>query len=74
MNSRRVIIENAFRSLKNRWHILRHFSLRVDRIARVVVACCVFHNYCLGWGARKLGPPNVVALGDNLQGFGDILS
>jgi hypothetical protein len=61
MNSRRVIIENAFGSFKNKWCILRHFSSRVDIVARVVVACCVLHNYCLEWGAPKLGPPNVVA-------------
>ncbi len=66
MNLGRVIIENAFGSLKNGWRILKHFSSKVDRVARVVVACCVLHNYCLEWGARKLGPPNVVVAQDNL--------
>ncbi len=74
MNSGKVIIENAFGSLKNRWHILRHFSSKVDRVVRVVVACCVLHNYCLRWSAPKLGPPNVVAAQENFQGFGDRLS
>jgi hypothetical protein len=46
MNSGRAIIENASGSLKNRWHILRHFSSRVDKVSRVVV-CCILHNYCL---------------------------
>jgi len=60
MNSGRLIIENAFGSLKNKWCTLRLFNLRVDRAARVIVAYCVLHNYHLEWGAPKLGPPNVV--------------
>ncbi len=62
MNSRRVIIKNAFGSMENRWCILRHFNSKVDRATRV----SVLHNYCLEWGARKLGPPNVVVAQDNL--------
>ncbi len=73
MNLGRVIIENAFGSLKNRWRILRHFNLKVDKAAKVIVACCVLHNYCLEWGAPELSPPNVATLQNNLQGFGDRL-
>jgi len=73
MNSRRAIIENAFGSLKNKWCILRHFNLKVDRVSRVVVACCVLHNYFLEWGAPKLGPPNVIVPQNSFQGFGDRL-
>ncbi len=72
MNSRRVIIKNAFGSLKNRWRILRHFNSKVERATRVVV-CCVLHNYCLEWGACELGPPNVVVIQNDFQGFGDRL-
>ncbi len=61
MNLGRVIIKNAFGSLKNRWCILRHFNLKVDRATRVV-AYSVFHNYCLEWGLLKPSPQNVVAL------------
>ncbi len=44
MNKGRVVIENAFGSLKNRWRILRHFNPIVDKIT-----CCVFHNFCEIW-------------------------
>jgi hypothetical protein len=62
MNSKSVVIKNAFGSLKSRWRILKHFNLKVDRVARVVVACCVLHNYFLKWGAHELGLPNVTIL------------
>ncbi len=52
---------------------MRHFNLKVDEAAKAIVACCVFHNYYLEWGAPKSGLPNVVAPQDNLQGFGDKL-
>jgi hypothetical protein len=73
MNSRRVIIKNAFGSLKNRWCILRHFNSKVDRATRVVVAYNVLHIYCLEWGAPKPCPRNVVAPPNNFQRFGDKL-
>jgi hypothetical protein len=38
-------VKNAFGSLKKKRFILKHFNLKVDRVARVVVACCVLHNY-----------------------------
>jgi hypothetical protein len=72
MNIGRMFIENAFGSLKNKWHILRHYNLKVDRVIIVVVACYVLHNYCLKWGAPEPRPPNIVVFQDNLQGFGDI--
>ncbi len=44
MNTRKVVMKNAFESLKNRWHILTHFNSRVNQVAPIKVACCVFHN------------------------------
>ena len=46
MNLGRVVIKNAFGTLKNRWRVLKNFNMRVDRAARVIVACCSLHNYC----------------------------
>ena len=46
MNSGRIVIEQAFGTLKNRWRILKNFNFRVDRAARITVACCWLHNYC----------------------------
>jgi hypothetical protein len=31
MNKNKVVIKNAFGSLKNKWTILKHFNSRVDR-------------------------------------------
>jgi hypothetical protein len=42
MNSRKVVIENAFGYVKNRWRILKHF----DKTSLITIVCCVFHNYC----------------------------
>jgi hypothetical protein len=44
MHTRKVVIKNAFESLKNRWHILTHFNFRVNQVVPIKVACCVFHN------------------------------
>ena len=46
INSGRVVIEQAFGSLKNRWRILKGFNMSVDKAALVNLACCVLHNYC----------------------------
>jgi hypothetical protein len=46
MNLGKVVRENAFGSLKNRWKILKHFNYRVDRASPIIIVCCVFHNYC----------------------------
>ncbi len=69
MNSGKVVIENAFDFLKNRWRILKHFNSRVDRASPITFVCCVLHNYCEMWGASELGSTNAKIRGDNLMGF-----
>jgi hypothetical protein len=44
MNSGKQGIEDAFGSLRNMWHILKHFNSRIDRILIVTIACCDLHN------------------------------
>ena len=46
VNSGRVVIEQAFGALKNRWRILKGFNMSVEKAALVTLACCVLHNYC----------------------------
>jgi hypothetical protein len=70
MNSRRVVIENAFGFLKNRWRILKHFNSRNDKASPTIIVCCVFHNYCEMWEALELRLTNARMKGDNLMGFG----
>lgn len=45
LSSCRVVIENAFGCLKQRFRQLYHFKLRdIPRMVRVIHACCVLHN------------------------------
>ena len=46
ISSDRVVIEQAFGALKNRWHILKGFNMSIDKAALVTLAYCVLHNYC----------------------------
>lgn len=45
LSSCRVVIENAFGCLKQRFRQLYHFKLRdIVRMVRVIHACCILHN------------------------------
>jgi hypothetical protein len=46
MNVNKFSIENAFVILKNRWKILYYINVCVERVFKIVMACCVFRNYC----------------------------
>lgn len=61
MNSGRIVLENIFASLKNKWQVFKHFNFRIDKSARVGVVCCVLHNYYELWGQTK---PWVANLGN----------
>jgi hypothetical protein len=70
MNVGRVVIQNAFGSLENRWRILKHFDFRDDKTSPIIIVCCVLYNYCEMWGALKPRLANTRIKGDNLMGFG----
>ncbi|KAG0442925.1 hypothetical protein HPB47_015477, partial [Ixodes persulcatus] len=47
----RVVIENAFGLLKQRFRQLRYVEFTtVDNITQLIVACCVLHNICMDAG------------------------
>lgn len=49
--STRVVIENSFGLLKQRFRQLRYVELTtVDKITLFIVGCCVLHNICLSTG------------------------
>ncbi len=58
MNTRRVVIKNAFGSLKNKWINLTHFNSRIDIRVPISVACCVIHNYYERWNCFELKLPH----------------
>jgi hypothetical protein len=45
VSSARIVVENAFARLKNRWTILKNVSLKHDMAPLVTVACCTLHNF-----------------------------
>jgi hypothetical protein len=55
MNSKTVIVKNAFGSLKTRWHILKHFNLGVDRMQELLLIIVFFTTIgsMHGWGTQK---------------------
>jgi hypothetical protein len=46
MNVGQTMIENAFGAFKNQWWILKGILVRVDKAPRIIMACCVLHNFC----------------------------
>jgi hypothetical protein len=69
MNFARVIIENVFWSLKNRWWILKNFNSSVNRAPTIAIACFVLHNYCEMWKIPKPGCVNDAERRNNLARY-----
>jgi hypothetical protein len=69
MGSAKVIIENVFGSLKNRWRILKNFNFNVNKALIVVIACCVLQSYCEMWKIPKPNHVNDATKSDNLARF-----
>ncbi|KAJ8932904.1 hypothetical protein NQ314_014348 [Rhamnusium bicolor] len=48
LGSTRVKIENSFALLVDRWRILNFVNVySIQKVVRIIRACCVLHNYCL---------------------------
>jgi len=59
LNSCRVVIENAFGCLKQRFRQLYHFKLRnIVRMVQIIHACCVLHNLASIRDLELLEPPH----------------
>ncbi|XP_018577163.1 protein ALP1-like [Anoplophora glabripennis] len=44
----RIVIEHTFGILKSRWRILKYINVNtVEKAVKIIVACCVLHNFCL---------------------------
>jgi hypothetical protein len=52
-----VTIERAFAALKNRFKILdqKPFHTFLTQV-KLVLACCILHNWILGWGEDEYVP------------------
>lgn len=58
LSSCRVIIENAFGCLKQRFRQLYHFKLRdIVRMVCIIHACCVLHNMANTGEIEYFEPP-----------------
>lgn len=57
----RQIVENAFGILANRWRVLRgRISLGPEKAEKVVLACCVMHNYLRTRNSSHYMPADLV--------------
>jgi hypothetical protein len=54
MNKGRVLIKNAFGTLKIQWRILKKFNVLVDQTPMIILACCMLHYFCQLQGMLEL--------------------
>ncbi|XP_039302174.1 putative nuclease HARBI1 [Solenopsis invicta] len=58
LSSCRVVVENAFGILKQRFRQLYHFKLRnIVRMVQIIHACCVLHNLASAGDVEFFEPP-----------------
>lgn len=51
LSGTRVLIENAFGDLKNRFRQLQRLDMwTVDNMSKFIISCCVLHNLCIDCG------------------------
>lgn len=47
LSSVRIVVENAFGKLKERWRIIgKKIDARIDLAPQIIATCCVLHNIC----------------------------
>jgi hypothetical protein len=75
-----MTVERAFGTLKNRFRILDNKPFHTYKIqVKLVLACCIFHNWIIGFGMYEVVPDEEGFLGsqpeaDETQPVGDMLS
>ena len=70
-SSLRVTVERAFAALKNRFKILdqKPFHAFPTQV-KLVLACCILHNWILGWGLDEHVPDEADITPDDVDGHG----
>ncbi|XBI96272.1 hypothetical protein VPH35_032582 [Triticum aestivum] len=76
-SSHRVIVEGAFGALKNSFKILDQKSFHpYSTQVKLVLACCILHNWILQWGfdehmpeEEEVEPDDVVSSGHGVEAF-----
>ena len=59
-------MENSFRILSNRWRVLRgRMMLRPAKAVKVVMACCVLHNFLRTRARSQYAPDDLIDQEDN---------
>jgi len=69
MNKGRVLIKNAFGTLKNWWRILKKINAHVDWARMITMACYPLHNFCQLQGMLEPVVHDVQTQGDPFVGF-----
>jgi hypothetical protein len=67
--SARVVIENTFGRLKNRWrcvHRDRALHYQPEKCAQIIIACCVLHNIAMKYTVPE--PEETVFVPEQPQG------
>jgi hypothetical protein len=47
LSASRIVVENAFGDLKNRFRRCQDIYATIDKTVHIVVTCCVIHNICI---------------------------
>uniref|UniRef100_A0A453QTU8 DDE Tnp4 domain-containing protein n=1 Tax=Aegilops tauschii subsp. strangulata TaxID=200361 RepID=A0A453QTU8_AEGTS len=70
-SSLRITIERAFGALKNRFRILDQKSFPTfPTQVKLVLACCILHNWILQWGCDELVPEEEDVMPDDVVSSG----